>query len=292
MQTNTVLPLQVFVGWDDREAVTADVLTHSILKRTRANVKIQYLKHRELRAKGLFNRPWNVGIDMVDMIDGKPFSTQFSHTRFLVPALMNYKGWALFMDSDMIFLSDIKKLFDLCDDKYAVMCVKHHHKPKHGEMKMDGRQQQSYQKKNWSSFVMFNCGHKSNKDLTPAQVNFMKGGDLHAFSWLHESEIGSLPPTYNFISGVSPPMSKISGSMPDVIHYTNGGPWFSECPDVPYGGKWIEEYEDWQKTGGGISGVPSMKYEEPKQRTGSISISELEELEFTNLYYDEVKDAR
>ncbi len=262
MQNNQ--PLHCWIGWDTREAVTADVLSHSIIKRTQSTIKIQYLKHRELRAKGIFTRPWLVESDTgnwKDLLDNKQFSTEFSHTRFLVPHLMEYKGWALFLDSDMIFLSDIQKLFDMRDDKFAVMCVKHQHKPKPGEMKMDGRQQLSYGRKNWSSFMLFNCGHPSNKGLTPEKVNFMKGSDLHALTWLRDYEIGNLPFDYNYISGVSPRRGGTEG-MPAVIHFTSGGPWFPECQNVPYAGTWLESYEDWQQNGhGGVSDVPTMKYD-------------------------------
>lgn len=257
--------LNIFIGWDTREAITADVLSHSILKRTQSNVKINYLKHRELRAKGLFRRPWLVESDTgewKDLIDNKKFSTEFSHTRFLVPHLMNYKGWALFMDSDMIFLSDVQKLFDLVNDKYAVMCVKHNQQVKPGSKKMDGREQLPYPKKNWSSFFLIKCDHPSNKKLTPEFVNMKTGGELHSFSWLKDHEIGELPYTYNFIPGVSPKMPGNSGGMPSVIHYTEGGPWFPECPEVPYAGMWTEEYEDFQKNGyGGYSDVPTTAYD-------------------------------
>lgn len=191
------------------------------------------------------------------MIDGRPFTTEFSHTRFLVPALNGYKGWALFMDSDMIFLSDIKKLFALCDEKFAVMCVKHTHIPKDGSVKMDNREQLRYHRKNWSSFVMWNCGHPANASLTEERVNFMKGSDLHAFTWLPDNLIGSLPYSYNFISGVSP---RVSGGMPDVIHFTEGGPWFDECQDVPYAGTWMTEFEDWQCNGPHVSDTLSSAY--------------------------------
>lgn len=195
-----------------------------------------------------------------DMLDGKKFSTQFSHTRFLVPDLMEYRGWALFMDADMIFLSDIKRLIALCDDRFAVMCVKHTHIPD-TNAKMDGREQLRYYRKNWSSFVLWNCSHEANRKISKENVNFMQGRDLHAFSWLQDSQIGGLPFSYNYISGVSPKMPAESGGRPDVIHYTNGGPWFPECADVPYAGVWIEEYEDWQKGGKYISNVPSAAFE-------------------------------
>ncbi len=180
---------------------------------------------------------------------------------------MNYKGWALFMDSDMIFLNDIKKLFAHIDDTKAIMCVKHQHRVKPGEQKMDGRAQLSYHRKNWSSFVLFNCSHASNRALTPEKVNFMKGSDLHAFTWLHESEIGTLPYSYNYIAGVSPKLPPETGNRPDVIHFTEGGPWFKECDDVPYGQMWIDEYEDFQQNGhGGYSEVATMKYDSKQDK--------------------------
>lgn len=210
-------------------------------------------------------RPWLVdgpSGGWIDLMDNRPFSTEFSHTRFLVPALSNYKGWALFMDSDMIFLSDIEDLFALCDDKYAVMVYKHIHKPTPGDTKMDGRIQSPYFRKNWSSFMLINCGHLANRYLTKERVNTMSGADLHAFSWLDDRDIGSLPNGYNYIVGVSPKLPVQMSGRPQVLHYTEGGPWFDECKDVPYAGLWIDEYEDLQKNWGGmIAPVPTIIYE-------------------------------
>lgn len=253
-------PLPIFIGWDSREPVAAEVCSYSIKKRTNSQLSIHYLKHRDLRQRGLFARPWRIESitgNYVDDIDTRPFSTEFSHTRFLVPKLMNYTGWALFMDSDMIVLSDIKKLFDLCDDKYAVMCVKHTHIPLANAVKMDAREQMRYHRKNWSSFVLWNCGHPANLALSPEKVSFKSGGWLHAFSWLADNQIGDLPFSYNYIAGVSP---KYSG-MPDVVHYTEGGPWFPECEKVAYAGTWMEEYEDWQINAQQVCDVPTVAFE-------------------------------
>lgn len=258
---------EIYIGWDDRESVCSDVAAHSIRRRSSIPVSIEYLKHRELRKIGLFKRLWLMDTDTGeyrDGIDGKNFTTQFSHTRFLVPAINQYKGWALFMDPDMVFISDIAKLFALADDRYAVMCVKHQHIPCQTE-KMDGRAQVKYRRKNWSSFVLWNCGHPANTQMTPEKVNFMSGYDLHNFVWLTDQQIGELPFTYNFISGVSPKLPPERHGMPDVIHYTDGGPWFDGCKSVPYAGQWIAEYEEWQKHIGGFSTVPSIVYE-PQDR--------------------------
>lgn len=259
-------PFAVYLGYDDREAACTDVAAHSIARRTSAQLNIYQLNHWKLREQGIFNRPWLTGgmggsNQIIDVLDGKTFSTQFSHTRFLVPHLMNYQGWALFLDADMVCLSDVKDLFALCDDKYAVMCVKHNYPPRKDTIKMDGRAQRFYRRKNWSSFVLWNCGHPANKIVTPEYVNFKHGADLHAFAWLPDTLIGDLPPVYNYISGISP--RPTAPSMPAFIHFSDGGPWFRECQDVPYAGTWVEEWEDWQRKGDGnkYTEIPTTRVE-------------------------------
>lgn len=255
----------IYIGWDAREDVAYQVCRHSIYRKVKGvDVNVIPLKHKDLRKKGLFYRPWMTHAhdgNRYDMIDLKPFSTEFSHTRFLVPHLNDYKGWALFMDCDMIFTSNVKKLFDMAQDQYACMVVKHRHNPTE-EIKMDDQPQSKYFRKNWSSFVLWNCAHPKNKFLTVENVNKLTGTDLHTFSWLDENDIGSLPYEYNWIEGLSPTISTRADWRPDVIHYTLGGPWFPEYQDVLYGELWVEEYERWQRAcDNEFTNVPSMKYE-------------------------------
>ena len=98
----------------------------------------------------------------------------------------------MFCDSDIVFTTDIKELFEQADDKYAVMCVKHDYTPKPG-IKMDGQKQTVYPRKNWSSVVLYNCGHKSNEKLIVDLVNNPNydGAYFHRFSWLKDEEIGT-----------------------------------------------------------------------------------------------------
>lgn len=204
-----------------------------------------------MRKSGLFIRPWLIEGSTGqyrDLLDDKSFSTEFSHTRFLIPELQLFGGWALFLDADMIFQGDIQKLFDMRNDKYAIMCVKHQHEVKAEHVKMDGRLQQKYYRKNWSSFVLWNCGHPANAKMRKERVSFMPGRDMHGFTWLKDEEIGSLPFPYNYISGVSPKLPQYEGgpSKPEVIHYTEGGPWFEECKDVPYADLWDNELRSWR----------------------------------------------
>lgn len=260
-------PITVWIGYDSREAVCSFVAAHSILKRSSVPVKIHFLNHRELRKQGVFKRPWTDDEEKTDLIDKKKFSTEFSHTRFLVPHLMGHEGWALFMDADMVCLSDVAKLFEMRNENSAVMCVKHKYPAQVATVKMDNRQQRLYFRKNWSSFVLWNCGHAANKCMSPEKVNFMDGGDMHAFSWLNDMQIGELPYTYNYISGISPKMpvnsSGFPAGKPAVIHYTDGGPWFESCMDVPYAGLWVEEFEDWQRNGANrlYTDVATTRYE-------------------------------
>lgn len=233
------MKLDVYIGYDAREEIAFDVCKYSLERRTKSDVRVHKLDHRDCREQGLFWRPWHIhpteGYSF-DGIDLKPFSTDFAFTRFLVPILNKREGWALFMDCDMIWLNDIGNLMGQLDDKYAVMCVKHDHKPAHG-VKMDNQQQSRYHRKNWSSFVAFNCEHPANDRLTAEVVNSQTGSWLHGFSWLLDHQIGALPTSYNWIEGVSPAI----GGRPDVVHYTEGGPWFEGYEDVAYADEWVHE---------------------------------------------------
>ena len=166
---------KVFVGYDPREDIAYQVCKHSIARRNK-EVLVRPLVQKELREAGWYTRP-------IDPLS----STEFTFTRFLIPELCDYKGWALFMDCDMILLTDIQELFDQADEKYAVMCVHHDYTPREG-FKMDGQKQSIYPRKNWSSVMLFNCGHPSNKQINSSVVNNTEitGKYLHRFSWLQD----------------------------------------------------------------------------------------------------------
>jgi len=220
-------PLRVFVGWDSREDIAFQVCRRSIEARTSAPTEIVALKQDELRSQGLYNRP-------VDKLS----STEFSFTRFLTPALAGYRGWALFVDCDFLFLSDIAALFALADPSKALMCVQHDYQPKEAT-KMDGQTQTAYPRKNWSSLVLYNCGHPANAKLTPDVVNTETGMFLHRFMWLDDDLIGKLPYTWNWLEGWYEKPS--DGHLPDAVHFTRGGPWFDDWQSVDYAELWRKE---------------------------------------------------
>ena len=218
--------LSVYVGWDSREDIAYRVCRHSILRRASRRTGVVPIMQSELRERGLYGRP-------VDPLA----STEFTYTRFFVPHLMDHRGWALFCDCDFLFLGDVAELFALADDRFAVMCVHHDHRPNEA-WKMDNRRQTIYPRKNWSSLVLYNCGHPSNRALTPELVNRETGSFLHRFQWLDDDEIGALPETWNWLEGWC---EKPADGPPKAVHYTRGGPWFDEWRTVDYAKLWLDE---------------------------------------------------
>ena len=229
------MDLKVFVGYDTREDIAYQVCRHSILTRNE-NVSVTPLKQNELREQGWYSRP----------ID-KLASTEFTFTRFLVPELCNFDGWALFCDSDIIFIEDIKELFDQADNKYAVMCAQHDYTPKEG-VKMDGQTQTVYPRKNWSSVVLFNCGHPSNKKLDLNLVNNpeITGAYLHRFSWLDDSEIGQISHEWNWLTDW---YEEGKDGTPKALHYTEGGPWFENYRNCGWHSTWKIELQEMMNNG-------------------------------------------
>jgi len=232
----------VYIGYDPKEDTAYEVLKNTIQRISGKNCpRIVPLKKNILEHIGMYTRTSQIIHGQpYDIIDGKPFSTEFSFSRFLVPALQLYEGKALFMDSDMYIRADINELFELCDmDYYAIWCVKHKYEPEKS-LKMDGKVQEPYRRKNWSSLMMFNCSHADNKKLTPEVINTQTGRWLHGFQWLpdKEADIGTIPEEWNWLDGHSPTDLEAKN-----VHFTTGGPWFKDWkPRGEVEGKYAVEW--------------------------------------------------
>ncbi|KAJ1411956.1 Nucleotide-diphospho-sugar transferase [Sesbania bispinosa] len=174
-------------------------------------------------------------------------SIEFSFSRFLTPHLANYKGWAMFVDCDFLYLANIKELKNLIDDKYVIMCVHHNYTLKE-KTKMDGAVQTLYPRKNWSSMVLYNCGYAKNRVLTLDTVNTETGAFLHKFQWLEDDEIGSIPFVWNFLEGHNKVVeNELINTFPNAIHYTRGGPWFEAWKNCEFADLWLNEKEEYLK---------------------------------------------
>jgi len=213
--------INVFIGYDPREAVAFSVLAYSIQARATEPVTIAPLMLNQLQR--------------VLTRERHPLqSTDFSFSRFLTPYLSDYTGWSLFMDCDMLMLDDIAGLFSLRDDRHAVMVVKHDHVPRE-TTKFLGEPQSQYEKKNWSSVMLFNNARC--RVLTPEYVNAASGLELHQFKWLeNDALIGALPDHWNHLVGYNAPRRDAA-----LVHYTLGGPYFDEYRDCEYAGAWRDE---------------------------------------------------
>lgn len=142
-------------------------------------------------------------------------STAFTFSRFLIPHETNYSGWHIFCDSDFLFLNDINKIYQYCDDKYAVMVVKHKPYNVHN-IKMDKKNNSYYDRKNWASLILWNSNHPSNKILTKEYVENSNNLDLLQFTWLNDNEIGELPAQWNVL------VDHQKEENANALHFTNG----------------------------------------------------------------------
>ena len=214
---------RIFIGYDDNETVAFHVLSHSILRNSSIPVTITPIVKRHMA--GFYGRERS-NIE----------STDFSFTRFLTPYLCGYQGWAAFMDCDMLMVGDVAEFWSLRDDRYAVMCVKHDYRPVE-DTKFLGQVQTKYEKKNWSSVMLFNNAKCTT--LTPQVVESESGLYLHQFKWLSsDSEIGELPNAWNYLVGEPVPRP----SEPKLVHYTLGGPYFEKYATCDYAEEWRAEH--------------------------------------------------
>ena len=216
--------INIFIGYDSKEKAAFSTLAYSILKNSSKPVAITpiYLE--------------NIKDDFVRERNNLS-STEFSFSRFIIPHLMNYQGWALFMDCDMLMKADINELWRMRDDSKAIQVCKHNYTPKE-DKKFLGQVQTKYEKKNWSSFMLMNC--KKCTTLTPDYVNKASGLELHQFKWLEGDHlIGDLPLEWNWLVGEYEHKDGVKN-----VHYTEGGPWFEQYKDCDYSQDWFANYKE------------------------------------------------
>jgi len=113
------------------------------------------------------------------------------------------------------------------------MCVHHNHIPTE-DVKFLGQKQTKYDRKNWSSVMLFN--NDRCRALTPEYVNSASGLELHQFKWLKDDQIGYIPREWNYLVGSS------DFDEPKLVHYTLGGPYFDAYKDCEYNEAWKNEF--------------------------------------------------
>lgn len=229
--------VRLFVGHDPREAVAFDVFTHSVIKHASVPVSITPLALNNLRAHYREQHT-----------DG---SNQFIYSRFLVPYLCDYMGWAIFADGDMLCREDIAKLWRMRDSSKAVQVVKHSYKTK-AATKYLGAKNENYPRKNWSSLILWNCGHPANYRLQPARIMDQTGAWLHRFAWLDDQDIGDLPLAWNWLVD-----EYDHNRWASLVHYTLGTPCFKEYKNCDYAAEWYAELQEMLDVPGNPKGWPN-----------------------------------
>lgn len=206
--------MRIFVGWDHREAVG----WHSFMS--------SMLEH---------GWPRNVSVTPLSgkQEDG---TNTFTYERFRVPEICHWSGPAMFVDAcDMLLRVSIKELVELYDPKKAVQVVKHDYQTKH-KTKYVGTDLESpndnYPRKNWSSVILWNCGHRAHRDHQDLLRGF-DGSILHRFAWLDDEQIGELPLEWNWLADEYGENEEAK-----LLHWTCGQPGFYHYKDAPHSGEW------------------------------------------------------
>ena len=209
--------INIVVGFDQRESIAYHTFTQSIIEKASLPVSFIPLAINTLK-------------DYKETHTDK--SNDFVYSRFLTPYLNNYKGWSIFADGDMICQTDIKELWALRDESKALLVVKHDYQTK-AHQKYLNNTNENYPRKNWSSVILWNCAHPKHSILTPKFIANQTGKYLHRFSWLDDSDIGELPPEWNWLA-IEYPENKNA----KLIHYTLGTPCFKDYRDTEMSDAW------------------------------------------------------
>ena len=217
--------LDIYIGFDSKiEPVAFHTCVQSIIEKSSIPVSITPLALNTLSEYTETHK------------DG---SNAFIYSRFLVPYLNNFKGMALFLDGDMLVRSDVAELLWEFEQDEAVKVVKHYYQTKH-PIKYLGAKNEDYPKKNWSSVMLWNCGHHLNKQLTPKFVMEKDGKYLHRFQWLKypEEQVGKLDESWNHL------VTEYDYDQDaKLAHFTLGTPCFNGYQDCDYSEEWFDTYK-------------------------------------------------
>lgn len=221
--------LRLFLGYDVRETVGYHVCLQSLLDTT--------------------SIPCSITAISGEQRDG---SNAFIYTRFLVPQLCGFEGWAIFADgSDMLFREDIAELWSLREEYSwaALAVVKREYKTRQSR-KYIGTPMESvnedYPRKNWSSLMLINCGHPANRVLTQEFVASHGGNYLHRFSWLEDQQIAPLPERWNVLVGEDGEDAERCS----LAHFTLGIPAMARYSSGRYSGEWWQTLHRLNQTEG------------------------------------------
>jgi hypothetical protein len=185
--------LRVFLGYDPRQPLAYSVLQHSIISNCSVPVAVTplVLGTLPIKRRGL---------------------TEFTFSRFLVPWLCDFKGTAVFMDSDIVVTGDIKELFDQSE-------ISLH----------DVQVMQNQPKFEWGSVMLFN--NPRCMKLTPEFIND-ESNHLLDLAWARS--VGTFSEDFNHCVGYQQPKEA------KLYHFTQGIPCWPETQGLVEDIHWHE----------------------------------------------------
>lgn len=217
--------IRLFIGYDPREPIAYHVCVDSIIKRASEPISVTPLALPNFRKFYSENH--------------KDGSNQFIYSRFLVPYLCGWVGHALYLDGDMIVNADIAELWQMRSHWHAAQVVKHEYETK-AKKKYLGAKNEDYPCKNWSSVILWNCGHYANRMLVPDYVERATGEHLHRFQWIQGERLGDLPKGWNWLA------TEYEDAPANLVHYTLGTPCFADYKDAPMSAYWHAAHKEMQ----------------------------------------------
>lgn len=225
----------IFIGYEPRELDAFIVARESIVRQLTQPIAVHPLILDDLRGAGWYTRYTILqqSGQLWDAASDAPMSTEFAISRFFTPVISTTR-WALFVDCDVMARGSVARLFEEVEQNpgFAVYVVKHDHTPPEG-VKLEGKLQVNYARKNWSSVMLFDCDHIANRALTVSKINALPGRDLHRFCWLEDDQIGDLSPCWNHLVGYSEAQTS-----PKLVHFTSGVPTMSGYEDCDFAHEW------------------------------------------------------
>ena len=215
--------IRIYFGHDDREFVGTSTFVASVLATSTQPVSLTPL-HKPVLERA-FGKKFAEG------------SNAFTMSRFLVPALNDFVGTAIFVDgADMICRADISNILRDADPFLPVSVVKHQYTTRHSRkyrgtaMEADNH---DYKRKQWASVMVMHCWHHAWRRLSPDRVAEMPLIDLLQFKFLQDEQIGELPAHWNWLAdehGYNP--------LAQIVHYTAGVPGFPQHADCAHADEW------------------------------------------------------
>ena len=203
--------INLFIGHDERETVGSHVFIQSVMDRTTVPVAITPL-HKPMLRRAFGS----------DVREG---TNAFTLSRFLIPLLQDYSGFAIFCDgADMLLRADLAELEQLRDPYKAVQVVKHSYST-NSPRKYIGTAMEAdnedYPRKNWASVMLINCAHYAWRKLTPSVVCSGNALEILGFTWCPDNFIGGLPLDWNWLADEYGPRESAK-----LLHWTQGIPLF------------------------------------------------------------------